>query len=304
MATYLVYAAAGERGRPIAQGLLDRGHVVRALRPTIGTDATDLVAAGITVVQGSLDDPTALARASDGVDGVHLQLPVTTPPPLMLDAVRRVAAAAADGGATAIVFTTNAPVLADVEGGSLGAMRAAADLLLAGTTPATVLMPTLYLANLAGPWTMPAILHQGVLPYPVPADQPVAWLAPEGAAAFAIAALEREAVRGMTLPMAGAEAVVGPDLATKLGAALGRPVHYAPISGEDFEASLAGPIGPQAAADVARVYRMGEAQGAPWLTPNIGETSRLLGVAPALIDTWIGRQAWLSSAQVGAGFGA
>ena len=239
MATYIVYAAAGERGRPIALGLMERGHSVRALLPSNrGRDA--LLAAGVDVVAGTLTDPGSLARASRGVDGVHLQLPVGTPPSAMLAAVRAVADAARAGGTTAIVYTTGAPLLDGVEGGSLGATREAAGELLAGPVPATVLMPTLYLANLMGPWTMPAILEHGVLPYPVPADHAVAWLSPEDGAAFAIAALERTEARGRSLAIAGAEAVTGPELAARIGAALGGVVRYAPIAATEFEASLAG----------------------------------------------------------------
>ena len=65
----LVVGATGALGRPVVQGLLERGVAVRALcrHPE---QADDLAALGAEVVAGDLTDAASLARATAGVQRV------------------------------------------------------------------------------------------------------------------------------------------------------------------------------------------------------------------------------------------
>jgi uncharacterized protein YbjT (DUF2867 family) len=74
--TILVTGATGHQGGAALRHLRDRGFTVRALtRDPDSQKARGLVGHGTEVVRGDLDDPAALSRALDGVDGVFCVQP-------------------------------------------------------------------------------------------------------------------------------------------------------------------------------------------------------------------------------------
>lgn len=91
------------------------------------------------------------------------------------------------------------------------------------------------------------------MPQGIPADVPVAYISAEDQAAYAVAALDRPQLAGELFPIAGAEAVTGPELASILGEAMGTPLAYVPLSQDQVREALAF-AGPQVAAAVAQMY--------------------------------------------------
>src|SRR5207248_10183271 len=70
--TILVTGATGRQGGAVLRRLRERGFSVRALTRNPDSEAARrLVGHGTEVVRGDLNDPTSLARAADGVDGVY-----------------------------------------------------------------------------------------------------------------------------------------------------------------------------------------------------------------------------------------
>jgi hypothetical protein len=146
-----------------------------------------------------------------------------------------------------------------------------------------VLRPTLLLDNFSGP-LRPA-LEGGVIPQGIPADVRVAYISAEDQAAHAVAALDRPELAGELLPIAGADAVTGPELAQVLGAALGAPLTYLPMSEAQTREALAF-AGEDVAAAVAQMYLWEGTDGADQLAPDLSRTREALGVTPTPLADW------------------
>lgn len=119
----LVTGATGFTGGHLARALAARGDEVSALVRTEGPAAAALMQAGITLVQGDLRDPQALAAAAGGVDVVYHIAAMYRQAGLgdevyravNATAVKDVIEAAARGGARRVVHCSTVGVHGDVE---------------------------------------------------------------------------------------------------------------------------------------------------------------------------------------------
>ena len=289
----LVYGANGVRGGAVVRRLLARGHAVRAVARDPGASRW-LGTPGVEVVAADLADRSSVERASDGIDAVFLQLPLVYDRGLAEAYVRNAVGAAAAAGARRLVHQGNSrpPAEAtDVAGFEID--RAAAQIVLGGGVPATVLRPTVYMDNLLGPWTAPGIVNDGVLAYPIPATTPTAWLSADDAAALVVAALEREEPVRETLDVGGPEALTGDEAAERLGQALGRPVRYLALPIDAFEDGLRAALGPETGSAVAATYRWDADHGDG--RRNVVDPAplvALLGAPLTPLAEWASAQAW------------
>ena len=107
--TVVVTGSTGKQGGAVAQGLLERGHKVRAVtRDPNSSQAKLLAKAGATLVTASLEDTSAITKALDGATSLFAM----TIPSGGMDAETRQGVAAADAAKAAgvhLVFTSSAP---------------------------------------------------------------------------------------------------------------------------------------------------------------------------------------------------
>ncbi|XVQ09121.1 NmrA family NAD(P)-binding protein [Spirillospora sp. CA-255316] len=282
--TYLVIGAGGAQGGAVARRLLRDGHRVRGL----GRSATG--PSGIEWVRGDLADAAAVRAAFDGVARASVTLPMEFDPVTVARFVDNVAAAS--GGLERLVFNTGNRVPATRTGvAAFESKREAAEALLSCGVPAVVLRPPVYLDNLAAPWAREA-LAGGVLPYPLPAERRVAWLAHDDLAALTAAAFDRPGLAGQAIDIGGKEAVTGPELAAAFTSVLGREIRYVPMDPGAFEEGLAPLLGAATAAGVASTYRwlaLPEAAGLYEGDPD--KIEELFGVELTPLRAWIERHA-------------
>lgn len=266
--TYLVHGASGAQGGPVASLLRSRGHDVRPL----------------TRALADLADVPALTTAYAGVTGVFAHLPVTGDPAAPARWLKSVASAALAAKPGRVVLSTSGGP--DEE--RLAAFRDLAAELRAGGVPATLLAPRLFKENLLLPPIQERLRAEGVLSYPVRADQPIAWSSHLDVAEAAVAAL--------TLTSAPAEVhlgqpVTGPELAAGFAAHTGRAVRYEALTPAEFQALLAPLLGEGAAAGVADSYRVIETLPALDFPAEQG--------GPALLGTGIRTtEAWLAELNI------
>jgi uncharacterized protein YbjT (DUF2867 family) len=124
-----------------------------------------------------------------------------------------------------------------------------------------------------------------VVPQGIPADIPVAYISAEDQAAYAVAALDRPELAGELLPIAGADALTGPELAAALGQAMGKQLTYVSLSQAEVREALAF-TGEDVAAAVAEMYAWEGTEGADQLAPDLTRTRDALGVTPTPLADW------------------
>jgi len=253
---YLVYGANGGQGGAVVRALLARDKRVRVLardpeRSVFRGDAR------VEIVPGDLDDSDSLRRASAGVTGVYLMMPLSFDYERTSRWGRNAIDAASASQASLLVFNTSGLQLDDAVGlASFDQKLELRRYLEQASIPSITLNGTLYMDNLTAPWSAPGIVHQGVVAYPLPAEMRVSWISWEEAAAYAVAALERPdlAARKTALQLGGVEALTGTQLAAILARVLRKSIRYVDLPLAQLELGLNQAFGPPAGTELAANY--------------------------------------------------
>ncbi|MGW6056251.1 SDR family oxidoreductase [Streptomyces sp. NPDC055189] len=290
---YLVTGATGFQGGAVARHLAARGaEVIGLVRNPAKADRP--APAGVTLVGADLGNADEVLNAFEGVTHAVVTIPLEYDTDTVLSYARNVADAARKAGVQRLVFNTNTALPdATTEYAAFETRRAAEGVITASGVPTVVVRPPVYLDNLFSPWNGPALVNDGVLAYPLPADQRVAWMSHDDLARVVAAALENDALVGRVLNVGGADVVTGPELARAFAEALGRDVAYLPLDVQQFEDGLAHVVGAPAAAGVAGIYHhvsTGEAPGL--LAADPARTERELGIKLTPAVEWIKSQPW------------
>ncbi|GAA3656873.1 SDR family oxidoreductase [Streptomyces chitinivorans] len=290
---FLVTGATGFQGGAVARLLADRGHAVRGLarRPGAGPAPTS---AAVDCVPCDLGDADEVRRAFEGVTHASVVMPLVYDSETVLRYARNIAGAAREAGVERLVYNVNTPLPKETTPyAAFETRRAAESVLRESGVPTVVLRPPVYLDNLFSPWNGPALVNDGVLAYPLPAGQRVAWMSHDDLAAATAAALEGEGLAGRVIGVGGAEVVTGPELAEAFSSALGREVSYRQLDVGHFEAGLARLLGAESAAGVAGIYRYAADGGDPdLLAPDPSGVEHTLGIRPTPITDWVKAQPW------------
>ncbi|MFI9203991.1 SDR family oxidoreductase [Streptomyces sp. NPDC053048] len=296
---YLVFGATGFQGGAVARLLLEQGHTVRGFSRNPAEEGRGVE--GLAMVHGDLADAGAVRRAFEGITHAALVMPLVYDTETVLAYARNIADAAKDAGVERLVYNVNTPLPeATTPYASFETRRAVEAVLRESGLPLVVVRPPVYLDNLFSPWTGPALVNEGVLAYPLPAGQKVAWLSHADLAAAVVAALGNDGLEGRTLDIGGAEVVTGPELAEAFAEALGREVTYLPLHAEDFEAGLGQVLGAETAQGVAGIYRWAATGQDPQLfAADPQTTTRELGIRLTPLAEWIAAQPWQHWAKAG-----
>lgn len=237
---------------------------------------------------------SAVRAAFDGVTHASVVLPLVFTPEVVDVFVRNVIAAAQAAGVRKLVFNASTRVPQAKTGlPAFETRRDAEKLILASGIPSVVLRPPVYLDNLCSPWVAGAIVRDGVLAYPLPADFRTAWLSHDDLAEATAAALRDDTLSGTVIELGGPDAVTGTELAAVFAEVLGRDVSYLPLPVDGFEAGLASVAGDEAAAGVASLYRwLADAPEPEIYAADAPTIEKTLGIRLTPIRAWIAAQPW------------
>lgn len=187
----LVAGATGRLG-VLAEILLARGHPVRAMTRQLQSPAAErLRGIGAEVVYGDFDDPNSIARAAAGADAIFATGTAhkAGPEGEFRHGVN-LADAAAAAGVPHLVYSSGDGAVNDSPLPLFRAKFQVEEHIQSLATPSTILAPVYFMENLFNPWNLPA-LKAGVLPSPVPINQPMQQLAIADLAGFAAIVLEQ-----------------------------------------------------------------------------------------------------------------
>ncbi|MEU8899378.1 NAD(P)H-binding protein [Nocardia sp. NPDC048505] len=227
----------GGTGTHIVRRLREHAHAVRVLVRTDDERAQHLRTLGAQTVVGDLLDNRTLDAAVADVDSIYFTYPVA---PGIEAAAANLAVAVRRAGNRPRLVVMSMAVSAEAGPSGLGRAQWAAEEVLswAGLEPTILRIKALFFENLA-------LLHGGSIRRTGRfsnsfGDAEVPWISGLDAADLAVAALTDPAQypSGTTHYPSGAVALSHADIAAALGAALGRPVRYTPVSAREWQHEL------------------------------------------------------------------
>jgi uncharacterized protein YbjT (DUF2867 family) len=252
----LVYGGTGSQSSPVVWELLERGH-----QPYVFTrnaeKAKAMQDAGAEIVVGDMGALNSVRGASMGMDAVSLMIPAFIPNPMDYPKYAQNALQAAkEAGIKLLVYNTSGPVITDeFQNPMYGLRNHIIQSIQSSGIPYIILQPGVYLENLFGPWTRPAIIERSVLPYPVEENTRLGWIASEDVGKLTVAALEHPELAGSVIPISGIENVTGPELAAAFSRGLGRTITYDALPLDEFAAAMDAMFGEGVGAGAAQGYQ-------------------------------------------------
>lgn len=235
MKNILVVGATGHQGRPVAEQLLAQGFHVRAMVRD-PAKAADLAAKGVEVIKGDLDDAASLDAATKGQDGIFLLLSFFSG---TADQADNIIASAKQSGVRQIVWNVTGPILPfDTGNPSIDFRRPVLAALQASGIPFVALQPTVYMENFLIPAISAEVAAKDKLAYPMPEAVNCQWISHQDAAAYVVAAFKRGPIDTQIVEISGPEKLNGPQIAERLGRALGRTITFRPMPPTEFAKTL------------------------------------------------------------------
>jgi NAD(P)H dehydrogenase (quinone) len=275
--TVVVTGANGELGRSIVQGLIRASTGERIVATVRDVDAAgDLTAQGVSVLPGSFDDPSNLARAFAGADTVFVNATFFgVAPELRGQRVANAIDAAAKAGASRILLTTwpdldncPMPVIADY--------RESEALIRAAGPAWTVLRLGYGIADAVGRDVLWGIKDgELVAPAGKAATTPAAI---SDLAEAGVAAILSNDYNGRVLELSGPNAVTWSDLAGLASELSGRDIRYRDVTDDEYREFLAArDLHPALADSLVGLY---SAFRSGWDNTPTDQLATLIGHAP------------------------
>ena len=220
---YLISGATGDVGAKVVEHLLRRGERPRVFVRDVHK-ARSRFGDRVDIFAGDLGSAESLRAALKGVDGFFL---VNSGPQIP----ERDEAAANAARVTGVKHLVTLSSMDVQYGLAIGAWHERGEAAVrASGVPFTFVQPTGFMSNLLA-WA-PSIKAEGVVRTST-GDGRRAFIHSDDIAAVAVMALTTRAYDGESLPITGPEALSFPEVTARIGAAIGRPLTFQPISDEE-----------------------------------------------------------------------
>jgi len=280
-----IFNAGGAQASAIADRVADAGYRVRRLSRSGG--------AGRQPVDPA--DEMSIAAALKGAAGAVFTVPQDYRAGVREAYAERVVRAAERSGIGRLVVNIGGPIFPELDDPFTHELVRIRSILTGGAVETVVLQPTMFLDNLLQPWSLAAIVNDGVIAYPIPDRARISFISHRSLGDFAGAALRVPEAAGRVFNIGGPEAVSGAALADAVGAAAERPVRFVEMPLEAFSAALDQAFEPPAGPRIAALYRhFRERPDAGALNPD---GWAMLEVEPESVAEWARRQRWRVGAE-------
>jgi (4-alkanoyl-5-oxo-2,5-dihydrofuran-3-yl)methyl phosphate reductase len=221
--TYLVTGATGNIGRRVVDRLLAKGAPVRVFARDAGK-ARPRFGDRVDVAVGDLADPTSLAQALRGIDALFL----VNAGPDLAERDTAAAEAAKSAGVRLVVKLSTYDVAQHVGTGVWHAAGEAA--IRASGLSFAFVRPSGFMDNFLH-WAA-SIKSEGVV-RSATAEGRIPFIHSDDIADVAVACMTTPRHEGEALPITGPEALSFREMTEKVGAAIGRPLNFQPISDDE-----------------------------------------------------------------------
>jgi uncharacterized protein YbjT (DUF2867 family) len=233
----LVTGATGNQGGAVARNLLDKGFRVRGLtRNPQKPEAQTLSDQGAEVVQGDMEDRSAMEQALEGAYGIFsVQNFWETGYDREVQQGKTVADAAKAVGVEHFVYSSVGSTYRDTGIPHFDSKWEVENYVRESDLPYTILRPVFFMQNWEG---MREMVLGGTLAQPLDPDKPFQQVAVEDVGAFAAIAFEHpEEWIGREVDLAGDEQTM-PEIAKTFGRVIGRKVEYYQVPWDQFEEQM------------------------------------------------------------------
>jgi uncharacterized protein YbjT (DUF2867 family) len=274
----LVTGGTGTVGSQVVRDLVARGASVQVLTRDPGKASS--LPAGVTAVEGNLQDPATVRRVFDGVDGVFLLNPVSpTEAHEGLMAVSGMRLAKTKRVVYLSVHHVDALPWAPHFGSKIGVE----DAVKKSGIPYTILRPNNFFQN--DYWYKDALLQAGVYPQPI-GNAGLSRVDVRDIGEAAAVALTSSGHEGETYDLVGPGALTGTSTAAAWSRALGRPIAYAGDDLDAWEQQSLQFMPPWMVYDFRLMYAHFQAEGLHASPDALARLQRLIGHAPRSFDAF------------------
>jgi len=285
-----VLGATGFQGSQIANTLLQNNHSVTTLK----RDSNSGIPASqdIDVIQGGLDSRNALSQAMSGADAAVYSFPLIFDMELAKSYTENFIAAAKKENVGLIIYNTTFYLAKESTGLLALDMKVEMKKLfdVSGLNVIS-LAPNIYLDNIAAPWSVPVILENKIVPYPLQADKVMSWVSHSDLGRFVASALTKPELAGQTLPIGG-KLITGNEITKAIGSQINQDLNFVEVPVDDFEQQLVPGFGAVAAKEISNLYRYIDQNYNDFVSLNYDNSNTVLGVQPQSLDSWVASVNW------------
>ncbi len=282
-----VSGATGAQGSHIAKALVNKGYEVTSL-----SRSENKVTEGVDLVPGDLEDQSTIEKAMHGAGRAVFTLPLVFDTDQAKKYVANFITSAKNQGISLVIYNTNFDLPQEKNGFSTLDLKLELKKMFdeSGLKVIT-LMPDIYLDNLAAPWSIPVILNQGILPYPVTSGVKTPWISHFDLGQYVAAAIEKPDLAGKTLPIGG-NIVTGEELAEAISNQIGKSISFVGVKPGDFEEQLKPAFGEVPAREISNLYRYVEQHQEQLVSKDFEQTNAVLGIKPQPLNEWAASVKW------------
>ena len=285
-----VTGATGFQGGNIASTLLNANHQVVTLKRSPNTGA--LALPRLDIVQGGLENQEALAKAMQKAQAAVYSFPLIFDMALAKSYTENFISVAQQENVELIILNTTFHLPKEATGIlAFDIKLAIRELLDKSGLKVITLAPDIYLDNLAAPWSIPVILKNKIVPYPVEATQKASWISHADLGKYVLQALARPELAGKTFPIGGT-LVTGNEIAAAISSTINRELQFVSVPVNQFEQQLASGFGALAAREISNLYRYIAQNHDAFVNKDFDKTNDLFDVKPQSLAEWADSVNW------------
>jgi NAD(P)H dehydrogenase (quinone) len=278
----LITGAGGKTGKAVLTALVAQGASVRALVRNPAHETVLKTIGAQDVVVGAMDDPQALARATDGIEAIYHICPNVSPHEMSF--ATALVDAATGSGVTRFVYHSVLHPQIEAMPHHWNKLRVE-EMLFGSKLDITILQPTAYMQNSLSEWDR--MVRDGVYRAPYPIDTRLSLVDLEDVAEAAATVLTNTSHSGATYELVGTPPLSQIEIADTFGRALKKPIRAEAETVESWDARARSTgLDDYASETLAKMFRAYARDG---LKGNPNVLGWLLGRPPASLESFTAR---------------